>query len=381
MLAALQDVSDVCEHFANRTAKDGVGEVIERRAVAIDDDEAGTVLFGGNRQVRGRGHHERGADGQHEVGGTRPAGGFHEDIGGQRLAKRDGGVFESAAAGGAIGDTVLGNELGDEWLDVEAGVAIEASGLAGRAMEFEHAAAAGELMEAIDVLRDNAADAAGGFPLGKCEVANVRLGGRELGVHFALLAPVLVAAVGTFHEFVEVDGAILRPDATGRAEVGDAALGADARAGEDDGGIGVGEPVRDLRDVSAIRRSHFPFATEDTDSTEKRIDDLRFTICDSEDRQSQALEMQSSIIKSSILNLWSVPSNFSAVNILGLYGSGGPEKCEDRAGDEAVGDAVDDIGDHFAAEPDAVENVGRAVGEDAGGADEAKYPHVIFTGR
>ena len=45
---------------------------------------------------------------------------------------------------------------------------------------------------------------------------------------------------------------------------------------------------------------------------------------------------------------------------------------EDAAGDQAVGDAVDDVGDHFAAEPDAVEDVGRAVGEDAGGADEAE---------
>ena len=103
-------------------------------------------------------------------------------------------------------------------------------------------------MQLVDVLRDHAADAAGGFPLGEHAMAGVRLGGGELAVGFALLPPVFVAGVGAFEKLVEVDGAILRPHAARRAEVGDAALGADAGAGEHDGGTRGGEPLGDFGD-------------------------------------------------------------------------------------------------------------------------------------
>ena len=98
---------------------------------------------------------------------ARPAGGFHQHVGRQHLAERDRGVLEPAAALGAIGHAVVGQELGDERIDVVAGAAIEAGGLAGRAVQLEHAAAAGQLVQAVDVLRDHAADAAGGFPAGE----------------------------------------------------------------------------------------------------------------------------------------------------------------------------------------------------------------------
>jgi hypothetical protein len=130
-------------------------------------------------------------------------------------------------------------------LDVVAGRAIEAGGLAGGAVELQDALAAGELVQAVDVLRDDAADSAVGFPACQDVVTGVRLGISEVAMGFAFLAPIFVAAGGTRHEFVEVHGAILRPHAAGRAEVGDAAFRADAGAGEDNGLSRRGKPMGD----------------------------------------------------------------------------------------------------------------------------------------
>ena len=91
-------------------------------------------------------------------------------------------------------------------------------------------------MQAIDILGDDAADAAGGFPTCQDLVACIRLGIGELPMHLALLPPVLVTGGGAFEKLVEIDGAILRPDSTRGPKVGDAAFGADAGAGEEDGG-------------------------------------------------------------------------------------------------------------------------------------------------
>ena len=99
--------------------------------------------------------------------------------GGSDLAERDGGVLEPAAAGRAIGNAVVGQKALHERIDVVAGRAIEAGGLAGRAVELQHLAAAGHLVQAVDVLRDYAADAAGGLPAGENLVAGVGLGVRE----------------------------------------------------------------------------------------------------------------------------------------------------------------------------------------------------------
>ena len=82
-------------------------------------------------------------------------------------------------------------------------------------------------------------------------VAGVGLCVGEFAVHFALLPPVFVAAVGACQELVEVHRAILRPHAAGRAEIGDAALGADAGAGKDDGASRRGKPVGDLLNIGA----------------------------------------------------------------------------------------------------------------------------------
>jgi hypothetical protein len=114
-------------------------------------------------------------------------------------------------------------------------------------VELQHAAAAGQLVQAVDVLRDDAADASGGLPAGQNLVAEVGLGVCEVAMHFTLLPPVFVAAFGARQELVEVHGAILRPHAPRRAKIGDPALGADAGAGQHDGRSRGSEPVGNLR--------------------------------------------------------------------------------------------------------------------------------------
>ena len=105
-----------------------------------------------------------------------------EPIASMRSASRDQRVASISTSGGSIwpnemvaclsrpphsgqsGTPSVGQKLCDERLDVVAGAAIEAGGLAGRAVQLEHAPAAGHLVQAVDVLRDDAADAAGRFP-------------------------------------------------------------------------------------------------------------------------------------------------------------------------------------------------------------------------
>src|SRR5579864_635383 len=89
-------------------------------------------------------------------------------------------------------------------------------------------------MEPVDVLRDDGVDPAA--PLELCEREMTRVGLRvgERSEPGAVEVPHL-RRVGA----ERVDGRVLHrvvrmPDSLGRAEVGDAGLGADARAGEDD---------------------------------------------------------------------------------------------------------------------------------------------------
>ena len=63
-------------------------------------------------------------------------------------------------------------------------------------------------------------------------VALVGLGVPHLGIPFDLPAPVLPTGLGVGQELRQLDGTHLLPDPLRTAEVGDAALRADPRAGE-----------------------------------------------------------------------------------------------------------------------------------------------------
>src|SRR4051812_29572742 len=106
-----------------------------------------------------------------------------------------------------------GLELLDQWVDFEAGMAIEAGGLASGTVQLQYAAAAGHLMQAVDILGDDPSNAAGRLPARQDLVACIGLRGGEFSVHFGLLPPVFVAGFGAREEFLEVHGTVLGPHA------------------------------------------------------------------------------------------------------------------------------------------------------------------------
>src|SRR5207253_925048 len=88
------------------------------------------------------------------------------------------------------------------------------------------------LVQPVDVLRHHRLHAAQPLERGDRLVGGVGPGGEELSGSFGLVLPVLDAFNLGGEEFVEVHGLAAGPHAVGAAEVGNAAAGGDAGAGE-----------------------------------------------------------------------------------------------------------------------------------------------------
>src|SRR5690606_6036255 len=123
---------------------------------------------------------------------------------------------------------------GDPRVGVEASVTIETRNLARCAVQFEHGIAAGQRMQAVDVLRNHRRDPPLAPPLGQQPVPNVGLAAHELVMRQRLLSPIFLASFRAAAKFVEINLPVGGPDAARRAEIGQAALGAHARPGERD---------------------------------------------------------------------------------------------------------------------------------------------------
>jgi len=230
------------QNFSNRAANDQVGQGVDRGFVAVNDDELCAALFGDDRQIGRWGYDQRRADGEHHLCGLGPVCSLLKHVGWQRLTKRNGGMFEPAFACRAWWSAVLACELLHEGVDVETGSAVKTGGLACRAVEFQNVLIAGQLMEPVNVLGDHTADPVFTFPRGKREMPDTGLGCGKVGVAFTFLPPVLVSGLGTGQELVVVDGPVFRPHTTGRAEVGNAALGANSGTGEHNRPMGGSQP-------------------------------------------------------------------------------------------------------------------------------------------
>src|SRR5690606_29538070 len=124
-----------------------------------------------------------------------------------------------------------------------------ATDLPGGAVQFPDSVTAGELMQPIDVLRNDTVDPALLLPGAEHLVAGVGLGLFEFDMRERLLPPVLLPGRRAGEKVVEVDRLRRRPDPAGRAKVGDAALGADPRPGEGDRPAGLGQPAGDFGDT------------------------------------------------------------------------------------------------------------------------------------
>src|SRR5579872_7313056 len=92
-------------------------------------------------------------------------------------------------------------------------------------------------MQIVDVLGDHGRDLAGTIERGKRAVTASGPGGRKRRLHGKAPPPRFIARLLACDELVERDRPVARPQSARRAEIGNAAFGRDAGAGEgnDDG--------------------------------------------------------------------------------------------------------------------------------------------------
>ena len=93
---------------------------------------------------------------------------------------------------------------------------------------------AGELMQPVDVLGDDAGDLALGNEMRDCAMSAVWLSLLEHLFEGQLAAPSLATHVFPRKKVIKVDRLIGGPEAAGAAEIGNPGFGADAGAGKDD---------------------------------------------------------------------------------------------------------------------------------------------------
>jgi hypothetical protein len=152
-------------------------------------------------------------------------------------------MFRESAASRAARDCLRLAELFEHFARVVERPAVEAADLARRPVQLEHEAVAGYLVQAVDVLGDDAPDAALRFPTGERPMGLVRLGVGELDVRFRALPPIRQLCLRIPAIILEQDWLGARPNTPGRAKVRNSALSADPGAREDHAPSGPAQPV------------------------------------------------------------------------------------------------------------------------------------------
>src|ERR1700758_3513134 len=115
-------------------------------------------------------------------------------------------------------------------------------------------------MQVIDVLRDHGRRLAGAVETGERKVPATGPGGGKLCVHGKAPPPSFVAHRLAREELVERDRPILRPEPTGGAEIGNAALGGNAGSGErGDDACALHQLLQFVDSSLQVRRDHVCF--------------------------------------------------------------------------------------------------------------------------
>src|SRR4051794_41130670 len=91
-------------------------------------------------------------------------------------------------------------------------------------MQLEHVRAAGDLVQAVDILRNHAAKQTQRLPSPKRLVCDIRLSLGKVDVRQCFLPPVLDPRLTPREKVVEVDRLRGSPDAAGRAKIRDPTL-------------------------------------------------------------------------------------------------------------------------------------------------------------
>jgi len=115
-------------------------------------------------------------------------------------------------------------------------------------VQFEAVAAAGCLVQAVDVLGNDTDQPAGLLPPGEDAMTGVRLGVGEIVEGRLLHPPIVHPGLMAGQELVEIYDPKPGPDATRAAKVGNAAFGTHARTSKGHGTSGFGQVVGKLLD-------------------------------------------------------------------------------------------------------------------------------------
>ena len=120
-------------------------------------------------------------------------------------------------------------------------------------MHLDHVLAPRTRVEQVDVLRDDGAHEPAALQLGERAMGLVRLGARQHVDPLRVEAPDLLRVVAEGAERRVLHRVDLGPDPRRRPEVRDAALGRDARAGEDDARLAGRDQLGEAESLTPLR--------------------------------------------------------------------------------------------------------------------------------
>ena len=155
-----------------------------------------------------------------------------QDVLGQRLAEGHRGRLQDPAAAVALRHLAPGREPGLDLVRGPLRAAAQARHAAGVAVQLEHEPAARVLVQAVDVLGDDAAQPARALRRRQRPVRRVGLRARDVGVGLLAVVPVPPPRLRVGDELLEGNRLEAAPDAARRPEVGHPGRGAHARPRE-----------------------------------------------------------------------------------------------------------------------------------------------------
>lgn len=233
---------------------DKVRQIVERGRIAVDDGQECAAAFGDHRKGRRRLHLQGRTDDDEAIRLFAPSLGALHRLHGHRLAERNVRRFQKTAA-------VIAGRSGQFFVPrlVDVGrlvmlAALKAGNMAIGAMKLDQLCfgSAGELVQAVDVLRDQAEQSAALLKFADRVMSEIRLYRFEKLVGRFFELPMLHTRRFAGEKILKEHRLIFRPNATGTAEVRHAGLRADAGAGEKDDRPRLTQPCCKFLEVHAL---------------------------------------------------------------------------------------------------------------------------------
>ena len=233
---------------------DEVRQIVERGRVAINDGQECAAAFGNDGKARRRLHLPGRTDDDEAIRLFAPSLGALHRLDGHRLAERDVRRFQKTAA---VIASRSGQFLAPRLVDMGRLVmlaALKAGNVAIGAMKLDQfcLGSAGELVQAVDVLSDQAEQLAALLKFADRVMSEIRLYRLEKLVGRFFELPMLHTRRFAGEKILKEHRLIFRPNAAGAAEVRHAGLRADAGAGEKDDRPRLSQPCCKFIELHAL---------------------------------------------------------------------------------------------------------------------------------